>query len=120
MNRLTGTTAKIHVRPKIRPVSAMIDPTPLPKARPGFPMKAAITETTASGVVVPREITVAPMTIFGRPVLWAKSTTPSIIQSAPFESRTIQKAIINRSTNVGNPETRCSRRLSSPIQRKAV
>ena len=54
IKRFTGTTARMHVKPKIKPVSAIIDPTPLPRARPGLPIKAAITETNASGVVVPR------------------------------------------------------------------
>ncbi len=68
IKRLTGTVANIHVKPKIKPVSAMIDPTPLPNASPGSPIQAAMTETTASGMVVPSEIIVAPITMRGSPV----------------------------------------------------
>ena len=60
-------------------------------------MKAAMTETKASGVVVPSETMVAPMTMRGRPVRWARSTTPSIIQLAPFTSTVMLAAIITTS-----------------------
>jgi len=61
MNWFTGTVVKRHVSPKIRPVFAIIDPMPLPRARPGLPNQAAITETKASGIVVPSEMIVAPL-----------------------------------------------------------
>jgi hypothetical protein len=63
IKRFTGTRVNRQVKPNISPVSAIMDPTPLPRARPGFPIQAAITETTASGMVVPKETMVAPMTI---------------------------------------------------------
>ena len=89
-----------QVRPKIRPVSQMIDPTPLPRARPEFPIQAAMTETKASGVVVPRETMVAPITILGIPVRRARCTTPSTIQLAPLVRTAMARtATIARSGN---------------------
>jgi hypothetical protein len=61
MNWFTGTVVRRHISPKIRLVSAIMEPTPLPRARPGLPNQAAITETKASGIVVPSEIIVAPL-----------------------------------------------------------
>ena len=54
-------------RPKISPVSQMMDPTAFPRAIPGLPCKEAKTETTISGNVVPRLIMVAPMMTLGMP-----------------------------------------------------
>jgi len=80
----------------------MMEPTPLPRARPALPMNAAMTETTASGVVVPRETIVAPIISLDRPVLLANSTTPSTNQSAPFETTTRQTTIIKTKSRVGH------------------
>ena len=49
------------------PVSQIMDPTALPRARPGLPFKAASTETAASGKVVPRLTMVAPTSRRGKP-----------------------------------------------------
>jgi hypothetical protein len=65
--RSAGRTAIRQPIPKIKPVSAMIDPTALPSARPGSPPHAAITETAHSGLVVPSDTTVAPTMIFEIP-----------------------------------------------------
>ena len=54
-------------RPRISPVSAMIDPTALPSARPGAPCNAANTLTDASGRVVPMLTMVAPISIVETP-----------------------------------------------------
>jgi len=118
--RLTGTVAKRHVNPKIRPVSAIMEPTPFPSARPGSPIHAAMTETTASGVVVPRETIVAPMTILGMPVLRESWTTPSIIQSAPFERTRIHTTMTASKTSKGRLATRFRNTVSSPMNRKTA
>ena len=51
--------------PRIRPVSQMTEPTAFPSAMSGSPATAAVTETAASGNVVPKLTIVAPMNIFG-------------------------------------------------------
>jgi hypothetical protein len=68
-------------------------------------------------MVVPKETMVAPMTILGKPVRRARPTTPSIIQSAPFDNSRIQTAIIPNRPIVGNPFTSSCKSASSPIQR---
>ena len=66
-----------------------------------------MTETNASGRVVPSETTVAPMTILGSPVRWARSTTPSIIQSAPLDNRAMQTAMMISRVVVDCSATNC-------------
>jgi len=106
IKRLTGMGARMQARPRISPVSAIMEPTPFPRARPGFPIHAAITDTNASGIVVPREIMVAPITILGRPVRCASPTTPSTIQSAPFDRSAMQAIITIKMRRAGAPAIR--------------
>ena len=61
----------------------MIDPTALPRAKSGLPLKAAKTETAASGVVVPRLTMVAPIITFGTPQRVDRLTASSTRISAP-------------------------------------
>lgn len=75
--------------PKMRAVSAMMDPTALPSARPALPLQAAITDTAHSGLVVPRDTIVASIITLGRPSLRASPAAPSTSQSAPLTRKAI-------------------------------
>ncbi len=80
-------------------------------------MTAAITDTMASGVVVPRDTMVAPMTILGKPVRRANCTTPSTIQSAPLDSTATQTTMMAASIHADWP-ARASCRAFSSISRR--
>ena len=101
MNLRTGILASRHISPKMSAVSQIMEPTPLPRARPEWPLQAASTETTVSGTVVPREIMVAPMTILGRRVRRARDTAPSIILSALLDKSARHKAMMTNKSQVG-------------------
>jgi len=108
-----GGAAMTAVNPNIKPVSAIIEPTPFPSARPGVPMNAAITDTKASGAVVPRLSIVAPITIFGSLVFKARFTVPSISQLALFDNRAMINAITISRPQRGKSEKMEARRFSS-------
>jgi len=76
-------------------------------------MNAAITDTKASGAVVPRLSIVAPITIFGSLVLTARLTAPSISQSAPLDNRAMTDAIMISRPQRGKFEKMEARELSS-------
>lgn len=69
-------------RPKMSPVSQMIEPIALPSAMAGFPCQAERTETTISGKVVPRLTIVAPIIILGTLNQAAKPTAELTIKLA--------------------------------------
>ena len=89
----------IQAKPRINPVSQMIEPTALPRARPGLPSIAAKTETAASGEVVPRLTIVAPTTAFGILERSDKATASSTSQSAAFPS-TARLTVITSASSV--------------------
>ena len=95
----------MHVKPRINPVLQMTEPTPLPKANPGLPVQADSTETKTSGIVVPRERIVAPMTISESAVRRAKETTPATIRPAPLVRMTMHTANVGRMAQVARPVT---------------
>ena len=61
----------------------MIEPMPLPSARPALPSNAAVTDVNISGVVVPRLTTVAPMMTLLMPRTVASLTDAETTRSAP-------------------------------------
>jgi len=73
----------------------MADPTAFPIVRSVWPRYAAIEETVNSGAVVAKLTMVAPIMIFGRPLLAEMATAASINQSAPLVIRTR----LNRKSN---------------------
>lgn len=75
INKMTARTS---------PKFAMFDPTTLPKARSGCPLKEDCILTINSGADVAKETTVIPMTIFGIENLNDKATAACISQSPPF------------------------------------
>ncbi|MGB1451647.1 MAG: NAD(P)H-hydrate dehydratase, partial [Marinirhabdus sp.] len=87
--------------PRISPASQITDPTAFPNAMSGFPFRAAKTETTASGNVVPTETIVAPTITFGIPVRKDKVTAFSTIQSADFPKITAKDIAIDALFGIG-------------------
>ena len=87
-------------KPKINPVSHIIEPTPLPNAKPLSPRKAAVTEVNISGAVVPNETTVAPMMTVLIPKPLANATAELTVLSAPMMSTHILPAVNNQSRSV--------------------
>jgi hypothetical protein len=84
----------IEQTPKIKPVSAMIDPTALPSANPGRPVHAARTDTAHSGLVVPSETIVAPTITGDIPILFARIEAASTRTSA-LRTRTAKATTVN-------------------------
>ena len=67
-------------QPKIRLKLATLEPTMFPTPRAGFPLNAAIVDTTSSGAEVPKPKTTAPTTIGLRLRDRAKEVEPSTSQ----------------------------------------
>ncbi len=99
----------MHAIPRMSPVSQMIDPTAFPRASPASPCTAASTETTASGVVVPRLTTVAPTITLGTPHCMEMATASSTSTSAPFPRARMLTAIVTASAQVGHRARSVSR-----------
>ncbi len=78
----------------------MIEPTPFASARPGSPFQAAVTDTAASGEVVPRLTTVAPMMIFDIPSMAASEAAPPTNHPAPRLSSRMLTTQVTSSTHV--------------------
>ena len=115
--RSTGTRPINIASPRIRPVSAMMEPTELPSASPGTPRTAASTLTAASGRVVPTLTTVAPMSIFGTPRRRDSDTACSTRMSAPFASTASDTAMTTSrpisGASAAIPESQASRVFAS-------
>ena len=75
------------VRPRIKSVLKILEPTTLPMAISAFPWKAPIKLTTISGADVPMPTMVRPMTNSLRPKRRATEEAPSTSQSAPKTMR---------------------------------
>ena len=67
----------------------MIEPTPLPSDSPPLPFIAAVTDTNASGLVVPRLTTVAPIITVLIPIALASRTAAITARSAPNTRKAI-------------------------------
>ena len=83
-------------------MSAMIEPTALPSARPGAPCSAANTLTDASGSVVPMLTMVAPISMVGTPQRIDSATAWSTSRSAPLTSTRIDPAMIANRAGSGS------------------
>ena len=75
----------------IKPILAVTLPTALPIDMSTFPWRAAIIETSISGMVVARLTIVAPMISLGTPLTSAIQEAASTKKSPPFTIRTIPK-----------------------------
>ena len=95
--------------PRMSPVLQMMEPTAFPSAISERPWSAATTETTASGVVVPRLTMVAPITTRGTPQRCERATALSTSHSAPLASPATLAARATTRTGVERPATRLSR-----------
>ena len=98
---IKGKGEIIAANPKINQVSQIIEPTALPKARPGLPLIAAKTETAASGRVVPKLTMVAPIKILGIPQRREILTASSTNKSAPLPRMIINTAMTRKSSHKG-------------------
>ena len=77
----TGQT--IAVSPRMRPMLAMLEPTTLPNARSDEPRSAAARVPASSGLEVPKETTVSPITTGVMPSRRARATEPRTSASPP-------------------------------------
>ena len=83
----------IAVIPRTKPKLAIFEPTTFPKAKSGWPDKAAWTLTINSGAEVAKETTVIPITILGIEKLNDNPTDARINQSPPLINKKIPIAI---------------------------
>jgi hypothetical protein len=87
----------IPASPRIRPMLAIFEPTTLPIATSVTPPSAALTETTSSGIDVPRATTVMAMISVGSPKADARRVAERISHSPPISSPISPIAIEMRS-----------------------
>ncbi len=85
--------AKRAVVPKISPILAIFEPSAFPNAMPGLPSKAAITETSISGALVPKPTITIPMSKVGIPKCLAVATAPRMNLSA-LQTKRVSPTII--------------------------
>ena len=76
-------------------ILAVFDPTTLPMAMAGAPSSAALSDTSNSGIEVPKPTTVSPISNGGMPSLLASEIAPRTRKSAP----NVSKASPARSVN---------------------
>ena len=91
---------KAMVMAAIREVLQIMDPMALPYAVWDCPTAAAMEDTITSGIVVPMETTVAPMSISGMLYLCAIPTAPSTNQSPPLIRRIKPNANSKTATSI--------------------
>ena len=85
--------------PRISNMLARFEPTTLPKANSGWPDMAELADTISSGIDVPIETIVKPMTMLGIRNFLAMELEPSTRNSAPYfymaKPNTISNIVIN-------------------------
>ena len=104
------TGAITAAKPKMSRILAMFDPTTLPKAISDAPSRAALTDTSNSGVEVPKPTITNPINSLETPIRSAIATAPRTRASPPTNKRTRPAATRTRSCNIWNPDLPCSSR----------